>query len=368
MAARRDTCRQSGHPGTCRDARPSCSRHGTPAQESAGTRTQSSLAGPQAEDRSETIRAVAQTRRYPHRWFDRGRDAFQRLAPKAPAVYACPLCARGFFRSAVVKRTLTIEHAPPESLGGRPICLTCTYCNNTAGHTVDVHMRRRETVTDFVLGTMTESRPARFQVHGASMAASYYNGPGGVFVKGVPKANRPSAPEEVRAEMHRPVPAAHGPLTFHVTLTQDAYDHRLANLGWLRSAFLVAFSAFGYCYAFHRSLEPVRRQLAARDAPILDHFAVLLPKAPKDERRLLIVTAPEDLCSIAVQMGRHLVFLPAPWEPDGLYEKLAARSEDAARHRGHRFDANLDFKQVPWPQEPMHLLDLDLLPGYRRSA
>lgn len=129
------------------------------------------------------------------RWFDRGRDAFQRLAPTAPPVYPCPLCEWGFPRSAIDLRILTFDHAPPESHGGRPVCLTCSRCNSTAGHTVDVHMRRRETVTDSFLGTMTEPRPARFHVGGASMVARYYNGPAGILVEGIPKANRPSAPE-----------------------------------------------------------------------------------------------------------------------------------------------------------------------------
>jgi hypothetical protein len=301
-------------------------------------------------------------------WFDRGRDAFQKLAPAAPPVYPCPLCGLGFPRSAVDLGILTVEHAPLESLGGRPVCLTCQDCNSTAGHTVDVHMRRRETVIDSFLGTMTESRPARFKVGDASMEVRYCNGPAGGLVEVVPKANRPSAPEEVQATMRRLGAEAPGQFTFGITLTKDGYDQHLANVGWLRSAYLVAFAAFGYSYAFHSYLGPVRRQLVERDTTTLDHYAVVLPKASTDERRLMIVTAPAELRSVAVQMGRHLVFLPAPWEPDGFYEKLAAKSEEAARQREHRFEERVDCTSVPWPQEPMHLLDLDQLPGYRRSA
>lgn len=169
--------------------------------------------------------------------------------------------------------------------------------------------------------------------------------------------------------MHRRLGAERGQLAFEVTLTHDGFDDRLARIGWLRAAYLVAFAAFGYSYAFHGSLKPVRRQLAGRDTRTLDHYAILLPDAPQGERRLMIVTAPEDLRSVAVQMGRHLIFLPAPWRPDGLlYEKLAAASEDAARHRKHRFSERLSFEPVPWPHGPMHRLDLDQLPGYRRGT
>ena len=45
----------------------------------------------------------------------------------------CPICLSEFDRSDVMTGTkVTLEHAPPKSLGGAPICLTCTSCNNKA--------------------------------------------------------------------------------------------------------------------------------------------------------------------------------------------------------------------------------------------
>ncbi len=43
----------------------------------------------------------------------------------------CPICLSVFNRSDVSNGTsVTLEHAPPKSLGGNPICLTCKACNN----------------------------------------------------------------------------------------------------------------------------------------------------------------------------------------------------------------------------------------------
>lgn len=93
------------------------------------------------------------------RWFDRGADSFARLAPKAPArIYVCPLCGNGYSREAIAEKVITIEHVPPEALGGKPLCLTCRDCNNNAGRGVDAHMHRRETVWAMMRGTMTGFR------------------------------------------------------------------------------------------------------------------------------------------------------------------------------------------------------------------
>ena len=50
-----------------------------------------------------------------------------------------PYVFRDFDRSDVLAGTnVTLEHAPPKSLGGAVICLTCKSCNNKAS-LVDQH-------------------------------------------------------------------------------------------------------------------------------------------------------------------------------------------------------------------------------------
>lgn len=48
----------------------------------------------------------------------------------------CPICLRGH-KSTTEKDSLSIEHVPPDALGGKPIILTCQSCNNDAGRTID---------------------------------------------------------------------------------------------------------------------------------------------------------------------------------------------------------------------------------------
>ena len=59
------------------------------------------------------------------RFFDRGKTM-------------CPICLERFSRERARKgREVTLEHAPPKTLGGVEMCLTCTSCNRSAGSSLD---------------------------------------------------------------------------------------------------------------------------------------------------------------------------------------------------------------------------------------
>lgn len=302
---------------------------------------------------------MALTRRTRERWFTRGVDAFHRAAPSAPEAYVCPLCARGFGQDALDDGTLTVEHAPPEALGGRPICLTCKDCNSTAGHTVDAHMQRRETAFDFVAGTMAEPQPARFKVGATTVNVDYYSGPAGILVLGDPRRNHPQTQARFEAELESRVQTGKtDDLSFTITPLKIGHKAQLARVGWLRSAYLVAFAALGYRYIFQSRLEAVRRQLRAPTEEIIETFSVVLPKAKRDERRFIFVQTPSHLRGLLLQTGRRVVFLP--WLDDGLYEALAEDSRKRAEFHAH---IHGDF--LPWPTEPRHLIDFDLFPDIR---
>ena len=59
------------------------------------------------------------------------------MNPPTVGLYACPICSLLLPREATDSGDLTLEHVPPEPVGGKGIVLTCKQCNSTAGHTVD---------------------------------------------------------------------------------------------------------------------------------------------------------------------------------------------------------------------------------------
>lgn len=77
----------------------------------------------------------------PAAWFDLGAEAIARVLPGYPRSSVCPWCLTGFLPAALDLGSLTRDHAPPRSLGGAPLVLTCRKCNNSAGSRLNAHMR-----------------------------------------------------------------------------------------------------------------------------------------------------------------------------------------------------------------------------------
>lgn len=64
----------------------------------------------------------------------------------------CPICMVLYNRNGLdqtVDNPLTIEHCPPEELGGKPMLLLCKSCNNTAGSELDIRLMEYLNVKPF---------------------------------------------------------------------------------------------------------------------------------------------------------------------------------------------------------------------------
>ncbi|MDY6856806.1 MAG: HNH endonuclease, partial [Thermodesulfobacteriota bacterium] len=85
------------------------------------------------------------------RFFDLGNKALNKLSAEYLAGYVCPICGTEFLSDAIDSGDLTLEHAPPESLGGRAITLTCVKCNCPAGSSIDAAMRNRHLLQHFFI-------------------------------------------------------------------------------------------------------------------------------------------------------------------------------------------------------------------------
>ncbi|MBI2907926.1 MAG: hypothetical protein HYX92_09750 [Chloroflexi bacterium] len=94
-------------------------------------------------------------------WFERGADAVARLWPSLPRCYICPLCMRGFLPAALDENVLTLEHVPPQALGGKRILLTCCECNNRAGRELDCEMQALDDILGFARGGMKRAVSAQ---------------------------------------------------------------------------------------------------------------------------------------------------------------------------------------------------------------
>ena len=176
----------------------------------------------------------------------------------------CPICLAPFTRSDAVAGTeVTLEHAPPKSLGGRVLCLTCASCNNKAS-LIDQHAYLSKKARDeWAAG---QGAPVVVNVFGYQRRHRY-----------IPKHSE--APYPARKHLMRNGSIDLGPLPSKGHLDVDKGfgfkipqrdDYEFASM--IKSAYLMVFSlmgAKGYAFARNVGLGPVREQIMHPDKKIL---------------------------------------------------------------------------------------------------
>jgi hypothetical protein len=284
------------------------------------------------------------------RWFDAGKDAFERVTGDHVNGYVCPLCLR-------VCSTLddvTLEDVPPKRVGGRRICLTCDECNHTSGHTLDDELVRSYTYRDWSRGTLGRPLRARSEIEGVPLWVDVEWTRERVSVVGVPQHNDPANTAAQTAVFERLAATREpdwGPFLLHL----PAVDQRRAQIALLRAAFLAAFTAFGYRYALRTSLDVVRQQIANPDDEVIERF-ILHFREPMKVRGLAWMERPRTLESVVVQIDEHVIFLPGvkPVRAPDIYERLAAR---ARWPFGRQTARSMRWHDYPWPTSPGHAFD-----------
>lgn len=211
---------------------------------------------------------------------------------------ACPLCFTPFTSAeASSGRTVTLEHVPPKSLGGKVLCLTCKSCNASAGSKVDqlaaMGARSRFPVTVDILGKKD----------------SFMLSPQG-------KELTPPFRGFTKEDFDR-LSRAGGQFTMSLRV---ANPHLVA-VSAIKSAYLALFSLFGstggYDYVGGSALADVRRLLLDPDRYAKQEAGKYVQSVPRDERLapegrpdpdIMLVTEPH-ACWI-VRVWEHLVYLP----------------------------------------------------------
>lgn len=264
--------------------------------------------------------------------FDRGAAAVRLVDPSiADTLYFCPICERGFTRDDAVSGELTLEHVPPKARGGEGVLLTCRACNSFAGHALDVHSVNREKVIDFAQGLLGQDlRSARVKtdVGGEDLLGELTTKPdGGISFRPVPEANNPEAIRRSREYLEDLVRSgAWDGHEFKVT-PRIRWHPRRASLSDLRAAFLLGFALFGYRYAFHPNLAPVRRQIREPEEEIIAPF-VIRPNDFVLTPELVLVAAESPFEALLVLLEREVIILPGIDREYDFYGVLKARSAE----------------------------------------
>jgi len=266
--------------------------------------------------------------------------------------YICPLCYRPFPVSQLEDtgqdNYLTMEHNPPESMGGRDNILTCKECNNTCGAKLDV-LARDLLVMESFLFSPNATIAAKFLINGNPIKGRVKKVGAGKGVIPNPKSN-PKAYQLLKQSLEEGTP-----IKIEHTLTSPEWsDYSLA---MLKIAYLQAFELFGYHFADLGNAVPLREVLQGKAAYPVPNNGVIDIFAEDAMAGINIVIEPAELKALILTIPLRFthdqnivrknvpIVLPAPFQ--GGYELLE-------NHKS-RLNTNVNIRMVKYsiPSPPL---------------
>ena len=182
--------------------------------------------------------------------------------------FICPTC----MNIINVKDTdkITLEDVPPESVGGKPILVTCAKCNNgMGGGKLDCYLHNELLVYHLIKHPENTTYKATFTLNGVKI-----KGRARLEINsGKPKwhftidANDRVNYSNFREELENNWDGCNLQVDFNITSTKRMDEY--SNISILRSAYLMAFVKMGYMYILPEHLDKVREQIQNRDKNIL---------------------------------------------------------------------------------------------------
>ena len=256
--------------------------------------------------------------------------------------YICPLCLRIFRLAQLgndINKYITLEHIPPENLGGKPLILTCKDCNSNCGHDLDVYLRNELEHREGKYFNDPKGYVSKFEYGGNSVNAILKedeNGVVNIFIEN--EHNHPSVVDRFIESTKTYDGDLEIPGSFK--LGNHRRKTEVVDVAILKSAYLYAFYKFGYKYILRTNLNAIRKQIMHPNEKVLPPFYLLLNEshipdiipddvysATIDEEKVLVVILTFNLSS-SNHLHRFATILPMPNTKDlDLYNRLKNISE-----------------------------------------
>lgn len=282
--------------------------------------------------------------------FSLGTQAYRKLLEDEEEFYICPICGHGFDRNALDQNYLTLEHVPPDSVGGEELLLTCKNCNNEAGAIVDSQVARRMEHFDFYDALYSKHSdydgPAILEINNKSINIKLNIKSNGSGINMFGSGNDPNELRQFFENMDKKVIEGTWDKTKMNIKLKRGYNKWLSKVGDLRTGYLIAFCIFGYKYIFSKMLERVREQILNPKKKVLTNF--WLPLGRKYYQKNVFSLVDEPFRAVFIGLGHTGVILPRLNSPDNLYSDTLSGIEEGAKIR-------LNGTLLKWPHE-MHLL------------
>ena len=172
--------------------------------------------------------------------------------------YICPICLNQFTEKDLNEESdnmLTLEDAPPKSLGGKANTLTCKRCNNKCGHDIDYHLTERLIELDIREFLPNTKSQASFTSNGVTIKGELIVDSNKVMTVLFDQKN--NHPEKFEKFIKT---AGKDDVTDLAFKRSRVEKHRL-EVALLKTAYILAFEQFGYSLILSRPYDIVREQL-----------------------------------------------------------------------------------------------------------
>lgn len=158
---------------------------------------------------------------------------------------------------------MSLEDAPPKSLGGSQIVLTCERCNNGMGRDIDWHLTERMNEMDFY------HRIAGAEMKGKFTLDITVNGKIIIEENGITKAHlskKNNNPEEL--EKYISIISGKGTNEPYWKPSPTRVDFKKLQIAIIKNAYLLMFEKFGYAFLFDKEYNRIRQQLLKPESNI----------------------------------------------------------------------------------------------------
>ncbi len=182
-----------------------------------------------------------------------------------PGHYICPICLCQFSEKDLnleSKNMLTLEDAPPKSLGGKANTLTCKHCNNKCGHEIDFHLTERLIELDERAFRPNIKSKAKFTHKGLKVQGELNVNPDGIIT--VIHDKRNNHPEK----LEQYIKSTKKDEIIDIEFMPSRVDKHRLEVALLKTAYLLAFEQYGYPLILSQPYNIVREQLKSPDLEI----------------------------------------------------------------------------------------------------
>jgi hypothetical protein len=261
----------------------------------------------------------------------------------------CPICMVLYNRNGLdqtVNNPLTIEHCPPEELGGKPMLLLCKSCNNTAGSELDVKLMEYLNVRPF-----NERQP-----EGRVMLKNSTFKGGALDVRGTMELKRIDANSfyiDLKAtDTYRKNRFDNILKADKIEITYKQHETpslHIVHTALLKIGYLLAFAKFGHPFILNPNYDAIRAQIANPSATILPIKGVVMNTSLGVGVHL--ISEPKHFIGFAVvfelnyngKKDVHAVLLNHPDTADlDFYKGLVVHQSEVKQIRATKI-ADLDF-------------------------